>query len=177
MTALRWSPAAQRARASFQSRSISSHISVNPPEPDHESLLSFHWDTVPPTPKQRHYAEQFFLRQQPKILYSSSTFRDVHRGNVPEVTFLGRSNVGKSSLLNKLMGKNLCHTSRNPGRTKTMNFFAVGGEDEQGNPGRLTVLDMPGYGHKSRAEWGQEIMKYLVGRKQYVPSIIMYVDY
>ncbi|KAI4187042.1 MAG: hypothetical protein L6R41_003068 [Letrouitia leprolyta] len=64
------------------------------------------------------------------------------------------------------MGKNLCHTSRNPGRTKTMNFFAVGGEDEQGNPGRLTVLDMPGYGHKSRAEWGQEIMKYLVGRKQ-----------
>ena len=49
-----------------------------------------------------------------------------------------------------------------------MNFFAVGGEDEQGNPGRLTVLDMPGYGHKSRAEWGEEIMKYLVGRKQYV---------
>lgn len=48
-----------------------------------------------------------------------------------------------------------------------MNFFAVGGEDEQGNPGRLTVLDMPGYGHKSRAEWGDEIMKYLIGRKQY----------
>lgn len=51
-----------------------------------------------------------------------------------------------------------------------MNFFAVGGEDEQGNPGKLTVLDMPGYGHKSRAEWGEEIMKYLAGRKQYVSS-------
>ncbi|KAL9001345.1 MAG: hypothetical protein Q9169_000236 [Polycauliona sp. 2 TL-2023] len=54
-----------------------------------------------------------------------------------------------------------------------MNFFAVGGEDEQGNPGRLTVLDMPGYGHKSRAEWGEEIMKYLVGRKQLVRTFVL----
>ncbi|KAL8942260.1 MAG: hypothetical protein Q9211_001462 [Gyalolechia sp. 1 TL-2023] len=158
MTALRYTAAAHPARKSFRLG----------PDSNHESLLSFHWDTLSPTPKQRRYAEQFFLRQQPKILFSSPTFRDVQRGNTPEVTFLGRSNVGKSSLLNKLMGRNICHTSRNPGRTKTMNFFAVGGEDEQGNPGRLTVLDMPGYGHKSRAEWGEEIMKYLVGRKQYV---------
>lgn len=170
MKASRWSPAAQIARGPLPLRCLSSRSLASSTDSDHENLLSFHWDTVAPTPKQRRFAEQFFLRQQPKILYSSSTFRDVHRGNVPEVTFLGRSNVGKSSLLNKLMGKNLCHTSRNPGRTKTMNFFAVGGEDEQGNPGRLTVLDMPGYGHKSRAEWGQEIMKYLVGRKQYVLS-------
>lgn len=137
---------------------------------DYEGLLSFHRDTNPPTPKQRRYAERFFLRQPPKILYSSSTFRNVPRGQVPEVTFLGRSNVGKSSLLNRLMGKDLCHTSKNPGRTKTMNFFAVGGEDEQGNAGRITVLDMPGYGHKSRAEWGEEIMKYLAGRKQCVSA-------
>ncbi|KAI4276606.1 MAG: hypothetical protein LQ337_002389 [Flavoplaca oasis] len=54
-----------------------------------------------------------------------------------------------------------------------MNFFAVGGEDEQGNPGRLVVLDMPGYGHKSRAEWGEEIMKYLVGRKQLVRAFVL----
>ncbi|KAL8783560.1 MAG: hypothetical protein Q9213_004550 [Squamulea squamosa] len=54
-----------------------------------------------------------------------------------------------------------------------MNFFAVGGEDEQGNPGRLTVLDMPGYGHKSRTEWGEEIMKYLVGRKQLVRAFVL----
>lgn len=150
-------------------RHMSSPVSAKAAvSPDPESLLSFHWDTVPPASKQRRHAEQFFLRQSPKILYSSSTFRDVPRGKVPEVTFLGRSNVGKSSLLNSLMGKNICHTSRNPGRTRTMNFFAVGGEDEEGNPGRLTVLDMPGYGHKSRAEWGEEIMKYLVGRRQYV---------
>ncbi|KAL8811608.1 MAG: hypothetical protein Q9200_001667 [Gallowayella weberi] len=54
-----------------------------------------------------------------------------------------------------------------------MNFFAVGGEDGQGNPGRLTVLDMPGYGHKSRNEWGEEIMKYLVGRKQLVRAFVL----
>lgn len=47
-----------------------------------------------------------------------------------------------------------------------MNFFAVGGEDGHGSPGRLAVLDMPGYGKGSREEWGPEIMKYLIGRKQ-----------
>lgn len=162
----------QRAQTRYEpfgrTRRISRSSVKAPPIPEYEDLLSFHRDTNPPTPKQRRYAEQFFLRQPPKILYSSPTFRDVLRGGVPEVTFLGRSNVGKSSLLNRLMGKDLCHTSKNPGRTKTMNFFAVGGEDEQGNAGRITVLDMPGYGHKSRAEWGKEIMKYLAGRKQYV---------
>lgn len=85
---------------------------------------------------------------------------------MPEVVFLGRSNVGKSSLLNAVMGRNICHTSSKPGRTRTMNFFAVGGPDEAGSPGRIVVLDMPGYGKGSRAEWGPEITKYLVGRKQ-----------
>lgn len=174
MTALRCSPAPHAVHKSCCPRHISSHTPAKVLVSHYESLLSSHWDTAPPTPAQRRYAEHFFLRQQPKILYSSSTFRNVPRGKVPEVTFLGRSNVGKSSLLNKLMGKNLCHTSKNPGRTKTMNFFAVGGEDEQGNSGRLTVLDMPGYGHKSRAEWGEEIMKYLVGRKQYVFTRAIY---
>ncbi|KAL8640010.1 MAG: hypothetical protein Q9226_008795 [Calogaya cf. arnoldii] len=79
----------------------------------------------------------------------------------------------KLSLLNKLVNKDICHTSKNPGRTKTMNFFAVGGEDEQGNPGRLTVLDLPGYGHRSQAEWGAEIMKYLLGRKQLVRAFVL----
>ena len=52
-----------------------------------------------------------------------------------------------------------------------MNFFAVGGEDGRGSPGKLAVLDMPGYGKGSREEWGAEIMKYLVGRKQYAMAI------
>ena len=79
----------------------------------------------------------------------------------PEVVFLGRSNVGKSTLLNAILGsKDLCHTSSKPGRTRTMNGISVNG-------GQLLVLDMPGYGKASREEWGKEIMKYLEHRRAY----------
>lgn len=132
-----------------------------------ESTFSHRWETPVPTSSQLHQAERFFLSHPPVLLYSSTKFRTVDRGTAPEVTFLGRSNVGKSSLLNALMGRKICHTSSKPGRTKSMNFFAVGGEDQAGNPGKLVVLDMPGYGKGSRDEWGPEIMKYLVGRRQY----------
>lgn len=146
------------------------------PQPQHASsapfslsdaVLSFYWDTAPPTPHQLAHAERFFLAHPPSLLYSASKFRTVKLTSIPEVAFLGRSNVGKSSLLNALLGRNMCHTSSKPGRTKTMNGFAVGGEDAVGNPGRLVVQDMMGYGKGSREDWGTEIMKYLAGRKQY----------
>ena len=146
------------------------------PQPQHASsapfslsdaVLSFYWDTAPPTSHQLAHAERFFLAHPPSLLYSASKFRTVKLTSIPEVAFLGRSNVGKSSLLNALLGRNICHTSSKPGRTKTMNGFAVGGEDAVGNPGRLVVLDMMGYGKGSRDDWGTEIMKYLAGRKQY----------
>lgn len=86
-------------------------------------------------------------------------------GDSPEVCFLGRSNVGKSSLLNALLGKKIAHTSSKPGRTKLMNAFVVGGEEDNGK-NRLVVLDMPGYGKGGRAEWGTQIMKYLHKRKE-----------
>lgn len=132
------------------------------------STLGYYWDTAAPTSSQLKRAEAAFLSAPPKLLYSAEKFRTVNLTSLPEVAFLGRSNVGKSSLLNALMGRKICHTSSKPGRTRTMNFFAVGGEDALGNPGKLVVLDMPGYGKGSRQEWGPEIMKYLVGRKQYV---------
>ncbi len=130
------------------------------------AVISYHWDTAAPTKSQLSLAQKFFLRFSPMLLYSTGKFRTVNVSEMPEVAFLGRSNVGKSSLLNALLGRNICHTSSKPGRTRTMNFFAVGGEDGPGKPGKLTVLDMPGYGKGSREEWGPEIMKYLVGRKQ-----------
>ena len=129
---------------------------------------SYYWDTAPPTPIQLKRAERFFGTAPPKLLFSATNFRTVNTSKIPEVAFLGRSNVGKSSLLNALMGQNICHVSSKPGRTRSMNFFAVGGEDGFGSPGKLAVLDMPGYGKGSREEWGPEIMKYLTGRKQYV---------
>lgn len=68
----------------------------------------------------------------------------------------------KSTLLNSLLGvREMAYTSSKPGRTRLLSAFAV-------NQGKLLLLDMPGYGHASREEWGVEIMKYLKGRKAYV---------
>ncbi|MCJ1472203.1 hypothetical protein MMC13_000850 [Lambiella insularis] len=161
------------ARASSACRAIS----TNPPH-NHgsdpvplartipSSILSYYFDTAAPNHAQLRQADRFFSAHPPSIIFSAEKFRTVKFTDVPEVAFLGRSNVGKSTLLNALMGQDICHTSRHPGRTKTMNGFAVGGPDGVGHPGRLTVLDMPGYGYGSREEWGGEIVKYLVQRKE-----------
>lgn len=79
-----------------------------------------------------------------------------------EVAFAGRSNVGKSSLINALTGRNaLARTSHTPGRTQQLNFFDLGGA--------MYLVDMPGYGYakvskKQRAEWDSLIRDYLRGR-------------
>src|SRR5690606_19041741 len=65
-------------------------------------------------------------------------------GGVPEVAFAGRSNVGKSSLVNALTGrKTLARTSNTPGRTRLLNFFSLGD--------RLVLVDLPGYGYARAA--------------------------
>jgi GTP-binding protein len=80
----------------------------------------------------------------------------------PEIAFVGRSNVGKSSLVNALIGqKALAKTSQNPGHTKQLNFFLL---DE-----RLMLVDMPGYGFarvskERKGEWDALIRSYLMGR-------------
>ncbi|KAI9851295.1 MAG: hypothetical protein M1838_004031 [Thelocarpon superellum] len=124
------------------------------------SAVAYRWETNEPTPAQLSQADAFFLRHDPTFLTSEPLFRNMTRDSpTPEVVFLGRSNVGKSSLLNALLGASICHTSSKPGRTRYMNGISV-------HDGRLIVLDMPGYGRASREEWGSEIIKYLVGRSQ-----------
>ncbi|CAI7645361.1 unnamed protein product [Penicillium bialowiezense] len=131
------------------------------------SDLCYYWDTQPPQPEQLAFADKVFTpsRHSPIKLWSAAKFRTTPMSSVePEVAFLGRSNVGKSSLLNAIMGQEVCWTSSKPGRTREMNAFGIGGT--KGGESKVVLLDMPGYGKASRAEWGAEIMKYLQGRKQ-----------
>ena len=92
---------------------------------------------------------------------------------VPEVALAGRSNVGKSSFINKLLGrKNLARTSSKPGKTATLNFYGVDNS--------FNFVDLPGYGYaeKSMAErqkWALMINKYLETRPQ-LKSVILLVD-
>lgn len=144
------------------------------PTPNKRSLndlttfdLCYYWDTQPPTANQLAFADKLFTpsRHSPLKLWSASKFRTTPLSSTePEVAFLGRSNVGKSSLLNAVMGQEVCWTSSKPGRTREMNAFGIGGT--KGGEHKVVLLDMPGYGKASRAEWGMEIMKYLQGRKQ-----------
>ncbi|KAK6362951.1 hypothetical protein TWF730_000402 [Orbilia blumenaviensis] len=137
-----------------------------PPEPTISST-AYRWDVEAPSTEQLKYAARFFEQYPVRFLWGAEEFTSIPDGAVPEVAFLGRSNVGKSSILNALMGqKDMARTSSKPGRTKQMNGFSVGGA-------RLTLLDMPGYGHGSRESWGREIMEYLRSRKQFRRAFLL----
>jgi GTP-binding protein len=94
-------------------------------------------------------------------------------GALPEVAFAGRSNVGKSSLLNALTGrKALARTSNTPGRTRELNYFLVGEA--------LHIVDMPGYGYAKAPKaqvkgWNQLIYDYLRGRAQ-LKRVFLLID-
>ncbi|KAI9492630.1 P-loop containing nucleoside triphosphate hydrolase protein [Zychaea mexicana] len=77
----------------------------------------------------------------------------------PEIAFVGRSNVGKSTLINRLTNNSkLVKTSSKPGHTKSLNFFNIADQ--------ITLVDMPGYGFRSQEEWGELILHYLRYREQ-----------
>lgn len=87
----------------------------------------------------------------------------------PEIAFLGRSNVGKSSLINSLLGvRGLARTSNTPGRTQSLNFYLINE--------RFRLVDLPGYGYARapkvlKAEWGANAENFLAKREQLVLSI------
>ncbi|KAE9974906.1 hypothetical protein BLS_002856 [Venturia inaequalis] len=92
--------------------------------------LNIYKETPHPNEAQLGYAYNYFTSQSPQYLFGTSKFREFPDSNSPEITFLGRSNVGKSSLLNALFNRpndRLAYVSKRPGRTRAMNAFGIGG--------------------------------------------------
>jgi GTP-binding protein len=104
-----------------------------------------------------------------EFLKSAFKESDWPRDSLPEISFLGRSNVGKSSLINSLLGvRGLARTSSTPGRTQSLNFYTINGQ--------FRFVDLPGYGYARapraiRAEWGKAAEDYLSQREQLALSI------
>jgi len=90
----------------------------------------------------------------------------------PEIAFAGRSNVGKSSLINRLLNRKIARTSATPGRTQQLNFFSVNQQ--------ITFVDLPGYGYarvakQERQQWQRLIEDYLITARN-LRGVVMIVD-
>ena len=108
-----------------------------------------------------------------EFVRSFYTVDDLPCGYLPEVAFSGRSNVGKSSMINVLLRrKNLAKTSSTPGKTRSLNYYRI--------DNKLHFVDLPGYGFSKapkfeRAQWGDLVEPYLLKRKN-LKGIIQLID-
>jgi GTP-binding protein len=108
-----------------------------------------------------------------EFIKSATKPSEYPRGNFPEVAIAGKSNVGKSSLINALVNrKNLAKTSSSPGRTQLINFFLVNG--------KISLVDLPGYGYAKvplqvRKTWKPMVESYLQTRKE-IRLVILILD-
>jgi GTP-binding protein len=107
-------------------------------------------------------AGRLLFAQECRFVFGATGSGGMPPDTLPEIAFIGRSNVGKSSLINALTGRRvLARMSRTPGRTRQLNFFDLGG--------RLILVDMPGYGYARagkavKQDWQGMMFDYLRGR-------------
>ncbi len=103
-----------------------------------------------------------------EFVRASGSAAELIEDGAPQVAFAGRSNVGKSSLLNRLLGRKLAHTSSTPGRTQTVNWFRI--------DRRYWFVDLPGYGfartsREARERWAEVVDAYL--RRESGPRVVV----
>jgi GTP-binding protein len=114
-----------------------------------------------------------------EFIRSCLTAEQLPAGAIPEIAFVGRSNVGKSSLINALLHrKGLAKVSQTPGKTRALNLFAVT-TDDLAMP-RLDIVDLPGYGYAKvsktmRAQWAPMIESYLANREQ-LRAVVLLIE-
>jgi GTP-binding protein len=114
-----------------------------------------------------------------EFIKSSVTPEQFPPDRLPEIAFVGRSNVGKSSLINSLLHrKKLAKVSKTPGKTRAVNFFTVRTSDP--HLSLLSLVDLPGYGYAKvskamRAQWGPMIEQYLAQR-QSLGAVILLIE-
>ncbi|MCC6467950.1 MAG: YihA family ribosome biogenesis GTP-binding protein [Alphaproteobacteria bacterium] len=105
---------------------------------------------------------RLLFAQECRFFFGAVSFDGLPEAGLPEIAFAGRSNVGKSSLVNALTGRRaLARVSSTPGRTQQLNFFDLGG--------RLVLVDLPGYGYNQAgkdkaAQWGHAVRAFLKNR-------------
>ena len=117
-------------------------------------------------------AGKTLFQTKPTFRLSVNAVQDLPRGNKKEIAFAGRSNVGKSSLINAVTGvKGLARASDTPGRTQSLNFFEADS---------FFLVDLPGYGYAAAPEktvqsWTRLIHDYLRGRVQ-LARVFLLID-
>lgn len=116
---------------------------------------------------------RLLFAQPCQFLWAADSVDQLPPADLPEVAFAGRSNVGKSSLLNALIGqKALANVSQTPGRTQKLNFYGLG------DPPRMRLVDLPGYGYARVSKravdtWTKLIEDFLRGRPNLRRALVL----
>lgn len=116
--------------------------------------------------------DEFFIKNPPVFKIGATKYEDIPENKISELAFIGRSNVGKSSIINAITNSKIAIVSKTPGRTKQLNFFQISND--------ITIVDMPGYGYAKAGRievenWNELIFQYLLKRKN-LKRVFLLID-